>query len=80
MPELLETLIFLTRDIHFVRWQETPFEVLLILSSCSVDCATRPEFSGPCVIATNESVDHCLVSEDELPAKILEAVQKYLSE
>ena len=78
MPELLNLLSIVTEKIRFVRWQEPPFEILLILSGCPVDCATRPEFFGPCIVVTNESVDRCLVPADELPARILEAMLRHL--
>lgn len=77
MPKLLRSLILLAAEIQFVRWQEQPFDVLLILCGCPVDCASRPEFDGPCVVVTSESVDRCLVSDDELPVRTIAALLKF---
>jgi hypothetical protein len=77
MTNVLQTLMALEKSIQFVSWQETPYDVLLILSGCPVDCATRPEFIGSHVIVTSESVDHVLAAESDLPFRILDALQKY---
>jgi hypothetical protein len=58
-------------DVAFVAWDDDEYDVLLILSSCSRDCATRPAFAGPLIEATDASINGWPVATADLPAAIL---------
>jgi hypothetical protein len=75
-PKLLQELIQEARGIRFVHWSETDFDLLLILSACPIDCATRPDFQGPTVIVSGSMVDRRTMSEDLLLNSILEALYR----
>jgi hypothetical protein len=66
--------------ITFVGWEDESYDVLLVLSSCERDCATRPSFAGPVVEATNATVDRWPVSRADLPAAILAALARHAAE
>jgi len=42
-------------------------ELLLVISGCEVDCATRPAWSGPTIVVAGETVDIQPYSLAELP-------------
>ena len=78
MPELFKSLAAEVKaeELNFVRWDDSDgYEVLLVLNSCQVGCATLPEFTGTCIIVTNESVQNWPVREEDLPAAILNAIR-----
>ena len=78
MPELLTALAAeaAAEGVHFVRWDDPGgYEVLLVLNSCQVGCATLPEFTGPHIVVTSESVRNWPVREEDLPAAILDAIR-----
>lgn len=63
-------------ELHFVRWDDPAgWEVLLVLNSCQVGCATLPDFAGSCIFVTNESVQHWPVREEDMPAAIVDAIR-----
>lgn len=63
-------------DVEFVRWDEGAFSILLILNSCPVGCATRPDFSGSTLIITSDSIDHTSTSPENLYDDILKALNE----
>ena len=75
-PKLLEKLIQKAKDVHFVYWFQTSFDVLLILSGCPVDCASRPDFNGPTVVVSGKMVDRVPVPENLLLDHILGAFER----
>lgn len=77
MPALVRELAARAEGVTFVRWDDESYELLLILSACRCDCATRPPFAGPVVVATSEAVDLWPVAEDILPDAILAALKRY---
>lgn len=77
MPALAGDLAAQAEGVTFVCWEDADYDVLLVLSSCSCDCATRPPFAGPVIIATSEAVDRWPVAAEELPAAILAALKRY---
>lgn len=75
MPELAGTLAAAAAEARFVRWDDqSGYDILLVLNSCQVGCATRPPFKGPCVFVTSESVDRWPVYEHQLVATVLHAL------
>ncbi len=77
MPALFRALAARAEGVSFVRWDDADYDVLLVLSSCRSDCATRPPFAGPVVSATSEAVDLWPVAEDDLSDTILAALKRY---
>lgn len=75
MPGLLKKLAAEAEGITFVRWDSSGYDVLLILSGCPADCATRPDFAGPVVVATSEAVDRWPPAAADLPGAILAALR-----
>lgn len=76
-PALLKALMTRAEEMAFMGWEDGAFDVLLILSACSSDCATRPPFAGPVVVATGETVDRWPVDAGELADEILIALRRY---
>ena len=64
-------------DVVFVPWDEGSYDVLLVLSSCSKDCATRPAFAGPVIEVADTSIDRWPVTATRLPAAILTVLRAY---
>lgn len=75
MPELVQDMAAKAPGITFVRWDDE-YDILLILGGCPADCASRPPFGGPIVVATSEAVDRWPVAKAGLPAAILAALTK----
>jgi hypothetical protein len=61
----------------FVPWDDDSYSVLLVLSSCGKDCATRPAFAGPVIEVTDTSIDRQPVGALQLPAAILAALRTH---
>lgn len=62
----------------FVRWDDREgYDVLLVLNSCQVGCATLPSFEGPCVLVTSDSVQRWPVPEHQLIPAVLNALKAY---
>lgn len=67
----------MTKKIEFVSYNDPKeFEKLLILSSCSSDCAARPPFAGTTVVVGGAEVDYWPVAFSDLPKTILDALLK----
>lgn len=45
-------------------------DVLLVISGCTVDCATRPLWSGATIVVAGETVDSQVCSNTELPKAV----------
>ncbi|AYD40523.1 hypothetical protein D4Z93_08280 [Clostridium fermenticellae] len=73
---LLEQLKNSSRDMKFVCWEKNKYDILLLLNSCPVGCATRPEFDGPLVIVTSDSVNYLPVSFEKIVNEILKALRQ----
>lgn len=61
---------------EFIQWDEGGFSILLILNSCPIGCATHPEFSGPKLIVTSDSINYM----NTLPEDLCDNIIKYLNE
>lgn len=49
-------------------------DLVLVLSGCPVDCAERPDFSGPVVVVAGETVQLKKCPEKDLPQIVLEQI------
>jgi len=79
-PALVKELGLTLTEYEFVRWNDPDgYEVLLILNSCPVGCATKPVFDGPCIIATSESVQRWPVPKCELGAAVGKLLKAFAS-
>ena len=77
-PGLVKALAQATDTFEFVRWDDSgSYDVLLILNSCAVGCATHPLFEGPCIVATSESIERWPVQEHEYADALLKTLEKY---
>ncbi len=75
-PELVRLLATESGELEFVRWDDrNGYAVLLVLNSCQIGCATFPNFAGPCIVVTNECVQHYPVREADMPAAIVNAIR-----
>ncbi|MGL5514033.1 MAG: hypothetical protein ACRDBM_12460 [Sporomusa sp.] len=74
MPGLVIALAARAEGLTFVCADEGNYDVLFILNSCGLACATRPPFEGRVVAVTSESVDNWPVTEEELPTAVLVAL------
>jgi hypothetical protein len=64
---LLQALKTNLSEASFVSFaDEGGYDVLLVLSSCPSDCATRPPFAGPVIEVTSASVNRWPVPEGDL--------------
>jgi hypothetical protein len=76
-PELIRRLSGEISEIEFVHWNDSSgYSMLLVLNSCPVSCATRPDFKGTSIIVTSESVNCWPVKREEMTAAILQGIQK----
>ena len=67
----------MTDQMEFVFYNDPGgFDKLLILSACSADCATRPDFAGPTVVVAGGEVDYWAASFAQMPDVILDALLK----
>lgn len=71
----LRSLADVDRQIDFVRWDDDDYRVLMIVSGCGRDCASRPSFSGPVVEVTDNTVDQHYVAEAGMPQAIVGALR-----
>ncbi len=75
MGAVLRQLTTPSGDVRFVSWSEDDYVALLVLNGCSRDCASRPAFAGPVIVATDTTVDRWPVDREQLPAAIMAAVR-----
>ena len=75
-PEVIEDIRKLEPDLEFVTWQDQQKDILLILSGCASDCATRPQFDGPVIHVAGSSVERMQYSFTELPSQIIKKIKE----
>ena len=74
---LLRELEQAEKEAEFVRWDDPgSYDVLLILNGCQVGCAAKPDFGGPSVVVTSESVQRWPVTGAELRDAVLHALKE----
>lgn len=52
-------------------------DMLLVLSGCPVDCAERPDFSGPVITVAGDTVQLKKCPEEDLRRVVLEYILKH---
>ena len=66
-------------DIEFVRYDDPEYDLLLIVSACTVDCATRPgHWQGDTVVIAGKTVDHVSYEDDELLAAVIRRISEHM--
>jgi hypothetical protein len=73
---LLEQLKSAAEDIKFVCWEKGGYDILLLLNSCPVGCVTPPEFKGPLVVVTSDSVNYLPIAFEKIMSEILRALRE----
>jgi len=59
----------------FRSWSDEGVEVLLILSGCPTDCATRPVFTDPMLRVAGSSLDGISIPTEQLTEIILKRLE-----
>lgn len=76
--DLLQKLKNHYKDVDFVKWDELNYDILIILNSCPVGCATHPNFSGTKIIIKNNSINYEPVSQEELFDEVIKTINKHI--
>lgn len=76
-PALVQVLRDNMPDTLFLPYDDPRRDVLLVVSSCPVDCATRPQVPGPEVSVAGFSVNRVSCGEDELPGAVMRALESF---
>lgn len=76
-PALVQTLRGSMTETWFLPYEEPSRDVLLVVSSCPVDCATRPQMPGPEVSVAGSSVNRVSCGRDELQGAVMRALEFY---
>lgn len=74
--QLLQELKNHYNNVEFVKWDELEYDLLIILSSCSVGCATHPNFMGTKIILNSNSINYETVSLEELFDEVINKIDK----
>jgi len=77
-PELVKELQRLNTDLLFTSYKDEGIDVLLIVSACPVDCASRPYFQGPTVIVGGYTLDFTPIEPSQFPAALSQELRKRL--
>ncbi len=63
----------------FVSWTDPEYSLLLIMSGCPADCATRPNYQGPVITVGGLTIDLHPVEEKDLKETLLKKVYETLN-
>lgn len=72
IAKLKETLI----DWQFVRWDEPDKDVIMILSGCPRDCATRPSVKVPTIVVAGFTVNGWEVQPEQVVDILVERIKE----
>jgi len=75
-PALVEKVRERMPDVEFVRYDDPAKDLLLIVSACPVDCASRPDWQGSTLVIAGKTVDLQAYEDTEMAA----AVEKKIRE
>ena len=76
-PALVKKLREIMSETEFLPYEHPCKDVLLVVSACSADCATRPQPPGPEVVVAGRSVNFISCEENTLPAAVRSALEHY---
>jgi len=77
-PELVQELRKLNPALNFTNYSDEGIDLLLIVSGCSADCATRPDFSGETIVVGGHYLDCFPIEPSQLPAAVSQKLQAKL--
>lgn len=75
-PGVIAKIKALEPNLEFVSWEAPQKDILLIVSGCSSDCSTRPQFKGPVINVAGSFVEQIQYSLTELPSQILKTIKE----
>lgn len=64
-------------NVQFVDSRDDKGDVLLVMSACPVDCATRPLHIGPEITIAGPSLDGLSLDPKDLPDEIIKKLISY---
>jgi len=76
-PGLVSDLREKMPEVEFVGYDDPASDLLLIVSACAVDCATRPDWQGPTVVIAGETVDHVSYENSEMLDAVINKLEEY---
>jgi hypothetical protein len=78
MGEFMESLLPLLSGVEMIGWDNYgSYSHLLILNACPAQCASVPEFDGPTIIVSNQSLNFL---EYHCPQALLQATAALLNQ
>lgn len=80
LAELKSEIVQQGLALSFVHWDSPAIDLLLVLSGCPVDCASRPEASFTEIIVSGEAVNRASCSRENIPGKILSILKASVKE
>ncbi|MBZ4653411.1 MAG: hypothetical protein JG781_750 [Peptococcaceae bacterium] len=66
-------------DYELVPWNEQDLSLLIIMSGCPADCATRPNYQGPVITVGGLTIDLHPVEEKDLKETLLRKIYETLN-
>lgn len=78
-PDLIKELQRLNLDLIFTTYDAGNIDLLLIISACQADCATRPDYEDERIIVGGHTIDFAPVSPDQLPAVLSRKLRSKLA-
>lgn len=76
-PTLMDSVKKQLNNVQFVDSRNDKDDVLLVISGCLVDCATRPLHIGPVITIAGPSIDGLSLDPRELPGEIIRKLLFY---
>lgn len=79
-PALVRELAQLNPDLLFTSYRDEGMDVLLIVSGCPVDCASRPDFQGSTVVVRGYTLDFTPIEPSLFPAAVSQRLRERLGQ
>ena len=76
-PIIMDNVKKKLHEVQFVDSRDDTGDVLLVISGCPVDCATRPIHIGPEITVAGPSIDDQSLDPSELPREIISKLLFY---
>lgn len=76
-PALVRALRGSMPDTEFLSFKDPDQDVLLVVSACASDCATRLQPFGPEVSVAGRSVNRVFFEETELAREVMRVLESY---
>lgn len=77
--DILDELKEKTNDfVDFVRWDDTPYDLLLVMGGCHVSCAQVPDFMGPVITVAGNMIDLIPFDVNEMASELAARIKEEL--